>query len=222
MTSQADQAIVDETRLLGLLVQNIARETVQEFGGLPGVAGDVFSHDFMSTWEWASGLLVELAVATPLKPTEGGFVCYFRLEISVDEIANSFCTRPHPGQAIFDKVLSHWLYCQSNVVPTTRSPFLLQRGPLGKAMEEVWSIMEHLANSGYATALKDYRYLWTDKAAGAMTEMPAKAWNEALDAWVDQPEEAPPVSDIEKPEDESTPFLQKLWHELRVAWRNKP
>ncbi|KSV77528.1 hypothetical protein [Sinorhizobium sp. Sb3] len=89
-------------------------------------------------------------------------------------------------------------------------------------MEEVWSIMEHLANSGYATALKDYRYLWTDKAAGAMTEMPAKAWNEALDAWVDQPEEAPPVSDIEKPEDDQTPFLQKLWHELRVAWRNEP
>lgn len=48
--------MVDETRLLGLLVQSIARETVQEFGGLPGVAGDVFSHDFMSTWEWASDL----------------------------------------------------------------------------------------------------------------------------------------------------------------------
>ncbi|WP_156436823.1 hypothetical protein [Sinorhizobium sp. Sb3] len=60
--------MVDETRLLGLLVQSIARETVQEFGGLPGVAGDVFSHDFMSTWEWASDLLVELSVATPVDP----------------------------------------------------------------------------------------------------------------------------------------------------------
>ena len=88
-------------------------------------------------------------------------------------------------------------------------------------MEEVWLVMEHLASCGYATALKDYRYLWTDKAAGAMTMMPAKAWDDALDAWVDQPEVTPPVSDMKKSKDDRTPLLRKFWCELRSAWRNK-